>query len=96
MLPASKPKISRTKVRDARTRPAAHLDLGAGHAHAFIPNKAHRQSQAVAVSAQAREDKAFIESVPTGPMNEARPYLDRIRREGLCLQATPGRDRAGR
>jgi Protein of unknown function (DUF3018) len=37
--------------------------LGAGHALALVSLRAHRQSAAVAASAHANEDQAFIDAI---------------------------------
>jgi putative transcriptional regulator len=58
-------------------------------------SEAHRQSLAVAASAHAREDQAFIDAVSDWGDEEAWRHLDRRRRQGLCGQAAPGRHRAG-
>jgi hypothetical protein len=63
-----KPKPSREKVREHRDRLRS---LGLRPIQIWVPDvrarsfrsQAHRQSLAVAASAQAREDKAFIDAV---------------------------------
>ena len=68
MARASKPKPSRTKVRQHRERLRAQ---GLRPIQIWVPDvrapsfrsEAHRQSLAVATSARAREDQAFIDSV---------------------------------
>jgi hypothetical protein len=65
MAPASKPKPSRVKARKHRERLRAQ---GLRPIQIWVPDvrspafrsEAHRQSAAVAASAQAREDQAFI------------------------------------
>ena len=68
MAPTSKPKPSRVKVREHRLR----LRLqGLRPIQIWVPDvrapsfrsEAHRQSLAVAASAHAREDQAFIDAV---------------------------------
>jgi Antitoxin MazE-like len=68
MARASKPKPSRTKVRQHRERLRAQ---GLRPIQIWVPDvrapsfrtEAHRQSLAVAASAHAAEDQAFIEAV---------------------------------
>jgi hypothetical protein len=68
MAPASKPKPSRVKVREHRERLRSQ---GLRPIQIWVPDvrapsfrsEAHRQSLAVAASAQAREDQAFIDAV---------------------------------
>ena len=68
MPPASKPKPSRTKVRQHRERLRAQ---GLRPIQIWVPDvrapsfrsEAHRQSLAVATGAHAREDQAFIDAV---------------------------------
>ena len=68
MVAASKPKTVRVKVREHRERLRAQ---GLRPIQVWVPDvrassfraQAHRQSQAVAASAHAREDQAFIEAV---------------------------------
>lgn len=68
MAPASKPKPSRTKVRQHRERLRAQ---GLRPIQIWVPDvrastfrsEAHRQSLAVATSAHAHEDQAFIDLV---------------------------------
>ena len=68
MTPASKPKPSRTKVRQHRERLRAR---GLRPVQIWVPDvraasfrtEAHRQSLAVAASAHAHEDQAFIDAV---------------------------------
>lgn len=68
MAPASKPKPSRTKVRQHRERLRAQ---GLRPIQIWVPDvrspsfrsEAHRQSAAIAASAHAREDQAFIDAV---------------------------------
>jgi hypothetical protein len=68
MTPASKPKPSRVKVREHRERLRS---LGLRPIQIWVPDvrspsfrsEAHRQSLAVAASAHAREDQAFIDAV---------------------------------
>jgi hypothetical protein len=68
MAAASKPKPSRTKVRQHRERLRAQ---GLRPIQIWVPDvrapsfrsEAHRQSLAVATSAHADEDQAFIDSV---------------------------------
>jgi len=68
MAPASKPKPSRTKVRAHRERLRAQ---GLRPIQIWVPDvrapsfrsEAHRQSLAVATSAHAPEDQAFIDAV---------------------------------
>jgi hypothetical protein len=67
MAPASKPKPSRVRVREHRERLRAQ---GLRPIQIWVPDarspafrsQAHRQSAAVAVSAHAREDQAFIDT----------------------------------
>lgn len=67
MPPASKPKPSRVKVREHRERLRAQ---GLRPIQIWVPDvrspafrsQAHRQSAAVAASAHAREDQAFIDA----------------------------------
>jgi hypothetical protein len=68
MAPASKPEPSRTKVRQHRERLRAQ---GLRPIQIWVPDvrapsfrsEAHRQSAAVAASAHADEDQAFIDAV---------------------------------
>jgi len=68
MAPSSKPKPSRTKVRQYRERLRAR---GLRPIQIWVPDvrapsfrlEAHRQSLAVAASAHAHEDQAFIDAV---------------------------------
>jgi hypothetical protein len=68
MAPASKPKPSRVKVREHRERLRAQ---GLRPIQIWVPDvrsaafrsEAHRQSAAIAASAHAREDQAFINAV---------------------------------
>ena len=68
MAATSKPKPSRVKVREHRERLRAR---GLRPIQIWVPDvrepsfrsEAHRQSLAVAASAHAREDQAFIEAV---------------------------------
>ena len=68
MAPASKPEPSRTKVRQHRERLRAQ---GLRPIQIWVPDvrapsfrtEAHRQSLAVAASAHAPEDQAFIDAV---------------------------------
>jgi hypothetical protein len=68
MAPASKPKTSRVKVREHRERLRAQ---GLRPIQIWVPDvrspafrsEAHRQSAAIAASAHAREDQAFIDAV---------------------------------
>jgi hypothetical protein len=68
MASAPKPKPSRTKVRQHRERLRA---LGLRPIQIWVPDvrapafrsEAHRQSLAVATSAHAHEDQAFIDAV---------------------------------
>jgi Protein of unknown function (DUF3018) len=68
MAPASKPKPSRVKVREHRER---LREQGLRPIQIWVPDvrspafrsEAHRQSAAVAASARAREDQAFIDAV---------------------------------
>jgi hypothetical protein len=68
MAPASKPKPSRAKVRQHRERLRAQ---GLRPIQIWVPDvrapsfrsEAHRQSLAVAASAHAQEDQAFIDAV---------------------------------
>ena len=72
MPPAAKPKLSRKpsrlKVREHRDRLRS---LGLRPIQIWVPDvrarafraQAHRQSHAVATSAQARDDQAFIDSL---------------------------------
>jgi hypothetical protein len=68
MAPASKPKPSRTKVRQHRERLRAQ---GLRPIQIWVPDvrspsfrsEAHRQSAAIAASTHAREDQAFIDAV---------------------------------
>ena len=68
MAPTSRPKSSRTKVRQHRERLRAQ---GLRPIQIWVPDvrapsfrsEAHRQSLAVATSAHAREDQAFIDAV---------------------------------
>jgi hypothetical protein len=68
MPPASKPKTSRIKVREHRERLRSQ---GLRPIQIWVPDvrapgfraEAHRQSLAVAASAQAADDQAFIDAV---------------------------------
>jgi Protein of unknown function (DUF3018) len=68
VAPASKPKSSHTKVREHRERLRAQ---GLRPIQIWVPDvrapsfrsEAHRQSLAVAASAHAREDQAFVDAV---------------------------------
>jgi Protein of unknown function (DUF3018) len=68
MYPASKPKPSRVKAREHRERLRSQ---GLRPIRIWVPDvrspafrsQAHRQSLAVAASAHAREDQAFIDAV---------------------------------
>ena len=68
MASASKPKSSRIKVREHRER---LREQGLRPIQIWVPDvrspafrsEAHRQSAAVAASAHAREDQAFIDAV---------------------------------
>ncbi|MBV8746046.1 MAG: antitoxin MazE family protein [Xanthobacteraceae bacterium] len=68
MAPASKPKPSRVKVREHRKRLRSQ---GLRPIQIWVPDvrapsfrsEAHRQSLAVATSAHAGEDQAFIDAV---------------------------------
>ena len=68
MAPTSKPKPSRIKVREHRERLRSQ---GLRPIQIWVPDvrapsfrsEAHRQSLAVATSAHAREDQAFIDAV---------------------------------
>ena len=68
MVSASKPKPSRVKVREHRERLRAQ---GLRPIQIWVPDvrspafrsEAHRQSAAIAASAHAREDQAFIDAV---------------------------------
>lgn len=68
MASASKPKSSRVKVREHRDR---LRELGLRPIQIWVPDvrspafrsEAHRQSAAIAASAHAREDQAFIDAV---------------------------------
>ena len=68
MAPASKPKSTRVKVREHRERLRSQ---GLRPIQIWVPevrapsfrSEAHRQSQAVAASAHAIEDQAFIDAV---------------------------------
>jgi hypothetical protein len=68
MASASKPKPSRVKVREHRDR---LRELGLRPIQIWVPDvrspafrsEAHRQSAAIAASAHAREDQAFIDAV---------------------------------
>ena len=68
MVSASRPKPSREKVRDHRQRLRAQ---GLRPIQIWVPDvrapsfrsEAHRQSLAVAASARAAEDQAFIDAV---------------------------------
>ena len=68
MASASRPK-SIPREGSGASRPAARAgsaadpDLGAGRARPGLPLEAHRQSLAVAASAHAHEDQAFIDAV---------------------------------
>ena len=68
MAPVSSPKPSRVKVREHRERLRAQ---GLRPIQIWVPDvrssvfrsEAHRQSAAIAASAQARDDQAFIDAV---------------------------------
>jgi len=68
MASASKPKSSRVKVREHRER---LREQGLRPIQIWVPDvrspafrsEAHRQSAAIAASAHAREDQAFIDAV---------------------------------
>ncbi len=68
MASESKPKPSRVKVREHRDR---LRELGLRPIQIWVPDvrspafrsEAHRQSAAIAASAHAREDQAFIDAV---------------------------------
>jgi Protein of unknown function (DUF3018) len=68
MAPASSPKPSRVKVREHRERLRKQ---GLRPIQIWVPDvrspafrsEAHRQSAAIAASAHAREDQAFIDAV---------------------------------
>jgi Protein of unknown function (DUF3018) len=68
MASASKPKPSRIKVREHRKR---LREQGLRPIQIWVPDvrspsfrsEAHRQSAAIAASAHAREDQAFIDAV---------------------------------
>jgi hypothetical protein len=68
MVSASAPKASRVKVREHRER---LREQGLRPIQIWVPDvrsptfrsQAHRQSLAVAASARAREDQAFIDAV---------------------------------
>ncbi|MGH6715144.1 MAG: antitoxin MazE family protein [Bradyrhizobium sp.] len=68
MAPTSRPKPSRTKVRQHRERLRAQ---GLRPIQIWVPDvrapsfrsEAHRQSLAVAASAHAHEDQAFIDAI---------------------------------
>ncbi len=68
MAPASKPKTSRTKVRQHRERLRAQ---GLRPIQIWVPDvrapsfraEAHRQSLAIATSVHAHRDQAFIDEV---------------------------------
>jgi hypothetical protein len=68
MTSASNPKPSRTKVREHRERLRAQ---GLRPIQIWVPDvrspsfrsEAHRQSAAIAASAHAREDQAFIDAI---------------------------------
>ena len=68
MASTSKPKLSRVKVREHRERLRSQ---GLRPIQIWVPDvrapsfrsEAHRQSLAVATSAHAREDQAFIDAV---------------------------------
>ena len=68
MASASSPKSSRVKVREHRERLRGQ---GLRPIQIWVPDvrssvfrsEAHRQSAAIAASAQARDDQAFIDSV---------------------------------
>jgi hypothetical protein len=68
MAPTSKPRPSRVKVREHRERLRSQ---GLRPIQIWVPDvrapsfrsEAHRQSLAVATSARAREDQAFIDAV---------------------------------
>ncbi|RCS22770.1 DUF3018 family protein [Phyllobacterium salinisoli] len=59
MVSASKPKPARVKVGEHRARSR----WGAGRAGSSFKAEAHRQSLAVAASAQAADDQAVINAV---------------------------------
>ena len=68
MASASKPKPSRSKVREHRERLRSQglrpIQIWVPDVRApFFRSEAHRQSLAVAASANAREDQAFIDAV---------------------------------
>ena len=68
MASASKPKPSRLKVREHRERLRSQglrpIQIWVPDVRApFFRSEAHRQSLAVAASANAREDQAFIDAV---------------------------------
>ena len=68
MAPTSKPKPSRVKVREHRERLRSQglrpIQLWVQDVRApSFRSEAHRQSLAVATSAHAREDQAFIDAV---------------------------------
>ncbi len=68
MASASKPKTSRIKVREHRER---LREQGLRPIQIWVPDvrspafrsEAHRQSAAIAASAHAREDQAFIDAI---------------------------------
>ena len=72
MAPTSKPKPSRVKVREHRERLRSQ---GLRPIQIWVPDvrapsfrsEAHRQSLAVATSAHAGEDQAFIDAVSDWP-----------------------------
>lgn len=68
MTSASKPELSRVKVREHRKRLRAQglrpIQIWVPDMRApSFPSEAHRQSVAVAASNRAREDQVFIDSV---------------------------------
>ncbi len=94
-------KPSRVKVQEHRQRLRAQ---GLRPVQIWVPDmrtpgfkaEAHRQSLAVAQSAQAAEDRpSLMPSAMIGPINETGGGLDRGRRPRLCWQAAPGGDCAG-
>lgn len=74
-MTASKPKDAQTKSEDLNAKVRAHRDRlraqGLRPIQIWVPDvrapafrrQAHRQSQAVAASAHAQEDQAFIDAV---------------------------------
>ena len=60
----------RARLRAQGLRPIQIL--GAGRARAVVPGEAHRQSLAVATSAEAGEDQAFIDAVSAVDFEEVR------------------------